>query len=393
MSSKGIGRLISIGLGKESTRGTANTTALYWNPWMDLTIDEKKEFATDLQAYGIIEDNINLTQTKKWVAGTLTGNLYDTSFPPILYGMFGTYAKTGSGPYTHTFTVGESAQHQSYTFLLHDPLSGVDYSYANGVIEKLEINFALKQFVQFTASLMAQSGVVQSAFSPSTTTENCFLPQYLSAGFAPSLAGVQGSLTATGTCSSTTAVTSLSISTTLLRVGMTVTGSNIPAGATVAAIVSASAFTLSVASSGSATSYTFGPAVVALKSAKVTFNSNIESQDVLGNLSPADFLNKEFIIEGSFECIWQNETDAKTYFMGPTAQAMSLIATNTDVLINSTYHPIFNITLAKCTFQELGRPFKVKDLVYQTVKFKASYSLGDLLMGEVIVTNANSTGY
>src|SRR5271170_6229693 len=358
MASKGIGRLVSVGLAKESTRGTANPTAIYWNPWMDLTIDEKKEFATDSQAYGIIEDNVNLTQTKKWVAGTLTGNLYDTSFPPLLYAMFGTYAKAGSGPYTHTFTVGETAQHQSYTFLLHDPLAAVDYSYANGVIEKLEINFALKQFIQFTASLMAQSGVVQSTFTPSTTTENRFLPQYLVAGFAPTLAGVQGTLTATGTCSTTTAVTALSISTTLLRIGMTVTGSNIPVGATVVAIVSASAFTLSIASTGSAASYTFGPAVVALKSAKVTITSNVESQDVLGNLSPADFLNKEFSIDLTFECIWQNESDEKTYFMGPTAQAMTLIATNTDVLISSTFHPIFNITLAQVTFQELGRPLK-----------------------------------
>jgi hypothetical protein len=393
MASKGIGRLIQIGLAKESTRGTANTTAGYWNPWMDLTLDEKKEFAVDSQAYGIVEDNVNLTQTKKWSAGTLTGIVCDTSFPPILFAMFGSYAKAGSGPYTHTFTVGETAQHQSYTFLLHDPLAAVDYSYANGVVDKLEITFALKQFVQFTASLMAQSGVVQSTFSPSTTTENRFLPQYLAAGFAPTLAGAQGTLTATGTCSTTTAVTALSISTTLLRIGMTVTGSNIPAGVTIVAIVSGTAFTLSTASTGSATSYTFGPAIVALKSAKVTFTSNVEAQDVLGNLAPADFLNKEFNIEGSFESIWQNETDAKTYFMGPTAQAMTLIATNTDVTINSTYHPIINITLAKVIFQELGKPFKVKDLVYQTIKWRASYSISDTMMGEVIVTNSNSSGY
>ena len=76
---------------------------------MDLTIDEKKEFATDCQAYGIIEDNVNLTQTKKWVAGTLTGNVYDTSFPPLLYAMFGSYAKTRlEAQYDHTFTVGET---------------------------------------------------------------------------------------------------------------------------------------------------------------------------------------------------------------------------------------------------------------------------------------------
>ena len=212
----------------------------------------------------------------------------------------------------------------------------MDYSYANGVIEKLEINFALKQFIQFTASFMAQSGVVQSTFTPSTTTENRFLPQYLVAGFAPTLAGVQGTLTATGTCSTHhPRHRPFHHRPRSLRVGMTVTGTNIPANTTIVTIVSCTAFDLSAASTGSATSYTFGPAVVALKSAKVTFNSNVESQDVLGNLSPADFLNKEFSIDGTFECIWQNESDAKTAFMGPTAQAMSLIATNTDVTINS----------------------------------------------------------
>ena len=163
------------------------------------------------------------------------------------------------------------------------------------------------------------------------------------------------------------------------------------ANTTVAKIVSSTAYDLSAATTGAIGTQTFGPAVVALKSAKVTINANVEDQDVLGSLNPADFLNKEFSIEGSFECIWQNETDAKTAFMGPTPQAISLIATNTDVTINSSYHPIFNITLAKCTFQELGRPFKVKDLIYQTVKFKAVYSVSDTLLGEVILTNSLST--
>ena len=393
MGSKGIGRLIQIGLAKESTRGTANTTAGYWSPWIDLTLDEKKEFATDNQSYGIIEDNVNLTQTKKWAARHAHRDRLRYVIPAAALRDVRQLCQIRLRPvHAHLHRRRKRTTPVLY-LLLHDPLAAVDYSYANGVVEKLEINFALKQFVQFTASLMAQSGVSQSTFSPSTTTENRFLPQYLAAGFAPTLAGVQGTLTATGTCSTTTAVTSLSISTTSLRIGMTVTGTNIPAGATIVAIVSATAFTLSVASTGSATSYTFGPAVVALKSAKVTFNSNIESQDVLGNLSPADFLNKEFSIDGTFECIWQNESDAKTAFMGPNAQAMSLIATNTDVTINSSYHPSINITLAQVTFQELGRPFKVKDLVYQTVKFKASYSISDTLMGEVIVTNSNSSGY
>ena len=178
--------------------------------------------------------------------------------------MFGGYAVAGSGDsaYTHTFTVGESAQHQSLTFFLHDPLSAQDYSYANGVVEKLELNMALKKFVEFNASIKALSGASQSNFTPSTTTENRFVPQYLAAKFALDYAGLQGTLTATGTAATTIHVTGCSINPqTNLKVGMTVTGTNIPANTTIAKIVSATAYDLSQATTGAIGTQTFGPAV------------------------------------------------------------------------------------------------------------------------------------
>jgi len=390
MSQKGIGRLISVGLAKEATRGTAQSSATYWLPWSDLTLDEKKEFVTDDQAYGIIEDSTNLTQTKKWAEGSIQGNVADTTFGLILYGMFGGYAVTGSNPYTHTFTVGQSGQHQSMTLFLHDPLSGVDYSYANGVIGKLELTAELKKFLAYNGSLMAQSGAAQSNFTPSTTTENRFVPQYLAAKFALNYSGLQGTLTATGTAASTVHVTSCSINPqTNLKVGMTVTGTNIPAGTTVAKIVSSSAYDLSQATTGAIGTQTFGPAVIALKSAKVTINSNIESQDVLGNLSPADFLNKEFSVEGTIEAIWQNESDFKTQFMAATPLAIRLDFLNSDVSTN----PEIYIDMPKCTIQELGRSLKVKDLIYQTLKIKATYSVTDTLLCKAVLINTSTSSY
>ena len=392
---KGIGRLISVGVAKETTRGTAISTAAFWNPWNDLTLDEKKEFAVDAQSYGIVEDNTNLTQTKKWAQGTLAGNVPDQTIGLILYAMFGGYGVgTHSGEstvYDHAFTVGQNAQHQSLTFFLHDPLSAVDYSYANGVVEKLELNIALKKFIDFNATIKALSGAAQSTFTPSTTTENRFVPQYLAASFALDYAGLQGTKTATGTAATTVHVTALSISTATLRVGMTVTGSNIPVGAKIATIVSTSAFDLTVATTGAASTMTFGPAVIALKSAKVTINSNVEDQEVLGSLSPADFLNKEFSVEGTFEAIWQNESDFKTAFMGPTPLSMRLDIKNTDVTLGTATNPEIYIDLPRVIIQELGRPFKVKDLVYATMKFKASYSIPDTTLAKVRLTNTIST--
>jgi hypothetical protein len=392
---KGIGRLVQVGVAKESTRGTAQSSASYWTPWNDLTLDEKKEFAVDTQAYGVIEDSIHLTQTKKWAQGSIGGNLLDQSSGLLLYGLFGGYAvATHSGEsavYDHSFTVGQSAQHQSLTFFLHDPLAAVDYSYANGVVEKIELSMALKKFVEYTASIKSLSGAAQSTFSPATIAENRFVPQYLAAKFALDYAGLQGTKTATGTCSTSIHVTGLSISTASLRVGMTVAGTNIPAGAKIASIISASAFDLTVASTGSATTYTFGPATVALKSAKVTISSNVEDQEVLGNLGPADFLNKEFSVEGTLEAIWQNETDFKTPFMAGSIIAIRLDMKNTDVTLGSSTNPELYLDMPKCTIQELGRPFKVKDLTYQQVKFKASYSVTDTMMAKAVLTNAVST--
>jgi hypothetical protein len=391
--SKGIGRLIQVGVKKEATRGTAETSATYWTPWMDLTLDEKKEYAVDAQAYGVIEDNTVLTEAKRWAQGSITGNVADTTFGLILYSMFGTLtshsAHSGESiVYDNIFNVAESAQHQSLTLFLHDPLTSKDYSHANGVVEKLEINVALKQFVQFTASVKALSGALQSSFTPATTSENRFIAQHLTAKFALNSAGLAGTLTATGTAASTTHVTACSINPqTNLKVGMTVTGTNIPANTTVAAIVSSTAYDLSQATTGAIGTQTFGPVSIPLKSAKLTINANVEDQETLGNVAPADFLNKEFSVDGTIEAIWQNNTDFKDQFLLPNSLAMLLDIKNTDVTIGTVANPELIFNMPKVTIQELGRPFKVKDLVYQQIKFKASYSLSDSLMLKATLTN------
>ena len=111
---------------------------------------------------------------------------------------------------------------------------------------------------ELSLSVKALKGVAQSTFTPSIASENRFLPQYMAFSMAPTTAGLSKVFAATGTAASTVHVTGLSISTSLLQVGMTVVGTNIPAGTTVASIVSATAFDLSQASTGAASDLTFG---------------------------------------------------------------------------------------------------------------------------------------
>jgi len=79
---------------------------------------------------------------------------------------------------------------------------------------------------------------------------------------------------------------------------MTVSATNLPAGATVASIVSASAFDLSVATTGRShddVQRRSGQAQVV----QASIDSNVEDDDVLGSVSPNDFLNKQFRSKGS----------------------------------------------------------------------------------------------
>jgi hypothetical protein len=320
-----------VGFAKEATRGTAKSTADYWLPFSDASIDEKYENVTQDEAFGVIEDSVGQFRAKNWAEGTLKVPMTDKSLPLLLMAQLGSMAVATKGGetvvYNHTATVGESAQHQSVTLFIHDPLAGVDYSHALGVIHKTEIDVELKKFANLSLSVKAQKGVSQSTFTPSILTENRFLPQYMTFKYATSVSGL----------SSATAIQ--------------------------------------------------------LKSVKLTIDSNIEDDDVLGSSSPVDFLNKEFKVDGSLEAIWQNESDFKTIALATpnVPQAMLIDLKNTDVTIGSTSNPEVAITLDQVYFTEFSRPIKVKDLVYQTVKFKATYSTANSEMIKIVTTNTVST--
>ena len=329
---KGIGRLIQLGVAAEVSRGTAVTLPAYWIPWgPDAAIESKIENAKDAQAYGIIEDHVNETRVKDWVEGSFSYNLRDQSLGPLLKSLFGQDTKTThageSVVYDHKFTILESAQHPTITLSKSDPLAAQNYYYANGVIHKMELNYELKKFINAKFSFAALKGQqISNQSSPSNTTENYFVPQYLTLSLASTYGGLPGS-------------------------------------------------------------------ALSVKSAKITFDENVEHQEVLGNTQPADFLNKEFKVEGTIEAIWKGEADFFSNYIANTVQAIELKAVNTDVTIGNSTHPTLDVKLAKCYFQAVDKPMKVGDLVYQTIKFSAAYSLSDAEMLDITLTNTVSGAY
>lgn len=322
---KGIGKLISFGIAKESSRGTAPGSATYYVPYEDLSFDEKQAHALDGQAYGVIEETIGASKVKEWAEGMLKAMIGDKHFPLILYSLFGTLVTTDdpdSDPTVkdHTINVAQSAQHQSLAFYLDDPVGGQDYTHALGVVDSMTINYERGKFVEYEAKLKSKKGAT-ATLTPSITTENKFLAQHTTFKLASTQAGLDAA------------------------------------------------------------------SAIAIKSLKLNINQNIEDDDVLGNAAPADFLTKTFVIEGELEAILQNEADFKTQFMGTASKAMRIDVKNTDVVIGAAANPEVKIDLYKVIFKELTKPIKIGDIMMQSIAFKAHYSVSDSKMVQIVCVN------
>ncbi len=331
---KGIGKQLQIGIAKESTRGTAKTTASYWLPVDDWEVEERFENAVDSQTYGIIEDNVGQTRVKNWSEGSLKMPLTGTSSAVLFLALFGTTTsvlRSGQDKiFDNTINIGQSVQHPSLTVFVHDPIptasgTSADYAHANAIVHKIDIDYSLGNFVMMTAELRAQKGVAAAAaYTPSQSVETRYVPQYLTFKVASTFAG----------------------------------------------LTAASA--------------------IKIKSASISINENPEDDDVLGQTAPRDFVNKEFSIEGTVEAIWQNESDFKVAALANTPQAMRFDLVNSDILEGRSggINPQFRLDLARVHFTEFSRPIKIKDIVYQTISFKAAYSVSDALMARILIVNS-----
>ncbi|MCP6719742.1 MAG: phage tail tube protein [Patescibacteria group bacterium] len=119
----------------------------------------------------------------------------------------------------------------------------------------------------------------------------------------------------------------------------------------------------------------------------LTIDKNLESDDVLGNKEPEDFLNKQLTISGEVEAIWENETDFKNAAVAGTPKAMRIDLKNSDVTIGASSNPQIKIDLAKVVFEPVSRAITLGDIVTQRLAFKAHYSISDSKMIEIVATN------
>lgn len=326
----GVGKQISIGIAKETTRGTSPADATFWLPWLELNIDEKKEFAEDNSSFGIVEESVGATIIGESSEGTLKGMITEDTFPLIMLSVLGAISTVANSPETgvnkHIVTVAQNTQHPTVSFYKDDPVTGQDYIFPLGALTSLELKYERGSFLSFSAPIRAQKGTASvTGLTPVRTVEKGFTHKNVTVKIASDIAGLVGA-------------TAISVS-----------------------------------------------------SLSVKIDPKIESDEAIGSSGPVDFLSKGISVDGSIEATWKNETEYKADFMAGNSKAMRITMENLGVTIGATSHPKIVIDLAKVIFKELNVPYKAGDIIKQTLSFTAYYSVADAKMISVEIINTKTS--
>ncbi|QQR82467.1 hypothetical protein IPJ70_04295 [Candidatus Campbellbacteria bacterium] len=323
--SKGIGRLIQFGIAKETVRGTPEVAASYWIPFSELDFNEKYNLVNDEQSRGVIEDTVGQSKSKEWSEGSVKAPIADKHFPLILFSVLG------------SLSTGDNADSDA---TVKDHIITVAQSSQHQ---------ALSLFVD---DPLAAQDYKHGNGSISSLEIHYELNRFLD--YTLGLKAKKGESA-------------------VLTPSSTPENRFLPQHLTFKLAASYSGLTAASAMN--------------IRSLSLKIDHNLEDDDVLGSAAPADFLNKQFSIEGTLEATWNNETDFKTSALATTPKAMRIDLINNDVTIGNSAHPEIRIDLAKVIFKEITRPVKINDIVRQTLSFKAHYSLTDSLMISALATN------
>ena len=188
--SKGIGRLVNLGLIKEASRG-AGGAPTYWLPRTSFSLDERAEKVISEESLGVIEDAHESYIVARYGEGDIAGEIRDASFGLLLYGLLGTVSSAvlETTAYNHTFTLAQTNSHQSLGITMDDPLTGQDIEFRLAMLNSLSIEVALGEIVKYASSFISRPGTDVSR-SATYTAENKFTATHARVKIAADLASL-----------------------------------------------------------------------------------------------------------------------------------------------------------------------------------------------------------
>jgi len=187
-----VGRQIEFGVATEASRGSAETTADKWMRKVTANVVERATHALDDSTRGRLEDGEGRRKLQSHIEGDVEGILHADVIGWLLaniYGVVVTSTVTGSVK-SHLFTLRQNIQHASLTLFAKD--GSVQQSvFSNAMINTLEINASIDDYVRFNASFLA-SVAASNASSPSYDTEYDFVARDITVKIADTEAGLAG---------------------------------------------------------------------------------------------------------------------------------------------------------------------------------------------------------
>lgn len=187
---KYIGRLVELGVAKESTRG-GGSAAVYHLPRTTFSFDDKIIQARSIGGLGKLADSEEAFVTTQYGQGDIEGEVRVKSLGLLLYAMLGTCDTTGptdTEVYTHAFTVAQTNTHQSLCFTVVD--SNTSELYKLVMLDSLELTSELDEVVKYSAGFMSKKGVPTGATVPAAESEYKFTKKHLSFKVAANIAGL-----------------------------------------------------------------------------------------------------------------------------------------------------------------------------------------------------------
>jgi len=301
----------------------------YWLPKMELTQDDKIEQIVDESSVGVIEDAQNADVVLKSSDGELKGRINDTSFGLWILSALGTEAAPA------LVETGVYDHAFSVSQSAQHPSLTVSVSEANAGVG---LRFALSMVDSLEMNVeLARYAEYTAKFRGNTSAVDSVTPSYTAENIFLPQHG------------------ELKLATSL-------------AGLDAASAISIKKFTL-------------------------TISKNLEDDQVIGNVNASDRLNKQFMVEGSMELLYEDRTFIDTLLVGDAARALRIRLTNSAVTIGATSNPRLTIELAKVKISEVARSQGNNDIIRQTVNFKGFYSLTDAKMITAVLRNTLSAAY
>ncbi len=322
------GRLAKIGIAKQTDRDNTASSVDYWIPQVAYSFTEKVVKIKDESGLGTLATPQGSDIVKEWTEGDITMHIRDLSIGLLLLSLFGTETFDNDNP--------ESGVGEHVFTLAESNLHQSLTIFKNDELESLASSNAMITSMQIQAVLDQYAQITFGLMGEKFASQVETVAYVAENKFRPQDLVIKLASTIAGLAGSS--------------------------------------------------------AEGKIRSINFTVNKNVEDFQGLGSVTPDDFYNKDFMVEGNMEVLFDAVT-FKNYVLNNTNRAMSLEFINTGVTIGASTNPSLKFEFDEVTFDEFTQDYDNANLVTVSISFTALYNMTNASMLKATLYNTRNTAY